>query len=193
MVQGSLDLEDSQHLTAQQLETGLAHILDSPLQQGIVELIVCRPRVGVRKVLHSAQLDPEQGLLGDNWRARGFRQRSDGSAHPDMQINLMNSRVIGLVAGARQNWPLAGDQFYVDLDLSRRNLPPGTRLALGTAIIEITAEPHLGCKKFTERFGLEAMKFVNSRRGKALNLRGINARVVQAGKLVTGETISKLD
>jgi len=191
-VQESLDLGGAQHRTADQLEAGLAHILNSPSQQGIVELMVCRPRVGSRKVLHNAQLDLRQGLLGDNWLARGFRKRTDGSAHPDMQINLMNSRVISLVAGARQNWPLAGDQFYVDLDRSKRNLPPGTRLALGTAIIEITAEPHQGCKKFSERFGLEAMKFVNSGRGKALNLRGINARVVKAGELATGAVITKL-
>ena len=109
-------------------------------------------------------------------KERGFRKTADGSAHPDMQINLMNTRVISLVAGDRQYWPLAGDQFFVDMDLSDENLPPDTRLRPGTARLEITAEPHLGCKKFTARFGLDAMKFVNSGLGKERNQMGARIR-----------------
>ena len=104
----------------------------------------------------------------------------------------MSSRAAALVAGDRERWPLAGDQLYVDLDLSDENLPPGTRLALGSAVLEVTDEPHTGCKKFTARFGLDAMVFVNSPVGRALNLRGINARVVESGTVRVGDAVTKL-
>lgn len=174
------------------LEAGLPHIEQSPQHQGTIELITCRPAVGERQLLDSAELDLEQGLLGDNWFQRGNRKTADGKAHPDMQLNLMNARVIGLIAKNTDRWPLAGDQFYVDLDLSDHNLPPGTRLALGEAIIEITAQPHLGCKKFAERFGMDAVKFVNSPLGKSLNLRGVNAKVIRPGKVTLNDNIEKI-
>jgi MOSC domain len=180
------------HRSADELEAGLSHILDSPKDSGSIDMIVRRPQVNKREVLQEGELDTSMGLIGDNWLQKGYRKTADGAAHPDMQINLMNTRVISLVAGDRQYWPLAGDQFFVDMDLSDENLPPGTRLRIGTATLEITAEPHLGCKKFTARFGLEAMKFVNSGLGKKLNLRGINAKVVKPGRVSTGEAIRKL-
>lgn len=179
-------------LSADELEAGLADILASPRDGGAVSMIVRRPGTDRREVLESGELDVAEGLVGDNWRSRGSRMTADGSAHPEMQLNLMNTRVISLVAGTRERWALAGDQFFVDLDLGKENLPAGTRLAMGSAIIEVTALPHLGCKKFTARFGLEAMKFVNSRRGKELCLRGINAKVVQPGRVDIGDTIRKL-
>jgi hypothetical protein len=180
------------HLGAEELTSGLEHILAAPSATGTVEMIVRRPQVNSREVLEEGELALDVGLVGDNWLQKGYRKTADGKAHPDMQINLMNARVIALVAGDKENWPLAGDQFFVDLDLSDENLPPGTRLGIGDATLEITAEPHLGCKKFTARFGLEAMKFVNSGRGKELNLRGINAKVVAPGTVRTGDAITKL-
>jgi hypothetical protein len=183
---------DVSHLDADTLETGLDHILSSPCETGTVEMIVRRPQVNEREVLEVGELDLDVGLVGDNWLQKGYRKTADGSAHPDMQVNLMNARVIGLVAGDKNNWPLAGDQFFVDLDLSDKNLPPGTRLGLGQAVLEVTGEPHLGCKKFTARFGLEAMKFVNSTRGKKLNLRGINTKVIQPGAVRQGDSITRL-
>lgn len=180
------------HRSAEMLQAGLADIRNSPRESGSVDLIVRRPKVNEREVLQEGELDVSVGLVGDNWLQKGYRKTADGSAHPDMQINLMNSRVIALVAGEKPLWPLAGDQFFVDLDLSDENLPAGTRLRIGSATLEVTAEPHLGCKKFTERFGLEAMKFVNSGLGKELNLRGINARVVEPGRVRPGDDITKL-
>jgi hypothetical protein len=179
------------HLNAETLEAGLDHILQAPTDTGTVQLIVRRPAVDQREVLERAELDTEVGLVGDNWLQKGSRKTEDGAAHPGMQLNLMNARVIELIAGDQQNWPLAGDQLFVDFALSDDNLPPGTQLALGSAIIEVTAEPHLGCKKFAARFGQEAMKFVNSTRGKTLNLRGINAKVIKPGSIRTGDKISK--
>ena len=155
-------------------------------------MIVRRPDVGEREVLDTGELDIAEGLVGDNWHRRGSGQTDDGTAHPDMQLNLMNSRVIALVAQAGDRWALAGDQFFVDLDLARENLPAGTRLEMGSAVIEVSAVPHLGCRKFVARFGLEAMKFVNSRRGKKLCLRGINAKVVKAGRVDTGDRIRRV-
>jgi hypothetical protein len=180
------------HLTKAELEAGLEHIRRSPQDNGVLELIVRRPQIGQREVLNEAELDLLEGLVGDTWRIRGSSRTSDGSAHPDMQLNLMNSRVIALIAQAKERWPLAGDQLYLDLDLSSDNLPPGTRLALGAAVIEVTAEPHTGCQKFVERFGSEAMKFVNSSLGRQLHLRGINARVVQPGMIRVGDVARKI-
>lgn len=180
------------HLNTEQLEKGLNQILQSPKDEGQLALIVCRPKVDQRQILLSAELDVEEGLVGDNWRARGCSATEDGSAHPEMQLNIMNARVADLVAQSRERWSLAGDQLYVDLDLSDENLPAGTRLAMGEAIVEVTAEPHTGCKKFVERFGLDAMKFVNSGLGKQINLRGINAKVVQAGQISTGDLVRKV-
>ena len=171
------------------LEDGMAEIRRSPTQAGVVELIASRPAAGEREVLAEAELDPVEGLVGDSWRARGSEATEDGSAHPDMQLTLMNARVAALVAGAPDRWPLAGDQLYVDLELSVVNLPPGTRLHLGSAVIEVTAEPHRGCGKFVRRFGVDAMRFVNSSVGRELNLRGINARIVTGGTVRTGDAI----
>jgi hypothetical protein len=184
---------EAQHLSAEALEAGLPKILESPKDSGAVMMIVCRPDVDQRGVLQAARLDTDKGLVGDNWLKRGSSSTSDGSADPEMQLNIMNSRVIDLVASSRDRWPLAGDQVFVDIDLSKDNLPAGTQLQLGDAIIEVTAPPHTGCKKFVARFGVEAMKFVNSRHGKKLCLRGINARVVKSGTFAVGDSVRKLN
>jgi MOSC domain-containing protein YiiM len=175
-----------------ELEAGLETIAQSPKDRGVVEMIVRRPQVGVREVLTEGQLDLVEGLVGDSWKARTSRRTPDGSPHPDMQLNLMNARVVALVSQDKQRWPLAGDQLFVDFDLSEANVPAGTKLAIGSAVIEVTAQPHTGCSKFIERFGLDAMKFVNADERRDLHLRGINARVVQPGSLRVGDTISKL-
>jgi hypothetical protein len=154
--------------------------------------IVRRPRTGEREVLEEGELDRVAGLVGDNWKTRGYARSANGSAHPDMQINIMNSRVIALVAQDQDRWQLAGDQLFIDLDLSAENLPPGTRLALGSAVIEVTAEPHTGCAKFVARFGRDAREFVNSPVGRQLHLRGINAKVVQSGVIQVGDVARKL-
>jgi hypothetical protein len=180
------------HLTREELEAGLNEIRRSPKDEGVLELIVRRPKVNAREVLEEAELDLLEGLVGDSWRKRRSSRTPDGRAHPDSQLNLMNARAVALVAQDRERWPLAGDQLFVDLDLSAENLPPGTRLALGDAVIEVTALPHTGCKKFVARFGLDAMKFVNSEVGKELKLRGINAKIVQPGTIRVGAVVRKI-
>ena len=180
------------HLTKQELEAGLDHIRRSPREASVLELIVRRPQTNEREVLAEGELDLAVGLVGDSWSRRGSSRTADGSPHPDMQLNVMNARVIALLAQNKDRWPLAGDQLFVDLDLSADNLPPGTRLAIGEAIIEVTAEPHTGCQKFVERFGGDAMKFVNSAVGRELHLRGINAKVAQPGPIRVGDTVKKL-
>jgi hypothetical protein len=187
-----LDANPVTHLTLSELEAGLAAALTSPKDDGTLDLIVRRPAVGRRDVLDTADLDSTTGLAGDTWNIRASTRTADRSPHPDMQITLMNSRVIALIAGERTGWGLAGDQLYVDLDLSAANVPPGTQLAIGAAVIEVTAQPHTGCAKFLKRFGVDATKFVNSPRGLALRLRGINARVVVPGRIRTGDRVRKL-
>jgi hypothetical protein len=185
--------ELAQHLTTDELEAGLAEIMRSPAGQGTVELIVRRPAEGEREVLDEATLDLEEGLVGDMWRVRGSKRTGDGSAHPDMQLTVMNVRVVDLVAARdRERWALAGDQLYVDFDISEANVPAGTRLALGTAVIEATDQPHTGCAKFSARFGKAAHRFVNTKAHRHLHLRGINARVVEPGTVRRGETIRKV-
>jgi len=174
-----------------ELEAGLDHIRRSPKDSGVLELICCRPQLEERLVLEHAELDTLEGLVGDNWTNRESSSTPDRSPNPEMQLNIMNSRAIALIAQTRDRWTLAGDQLFIDLDLSSQNLPPGTRVALGTAIIEVTAPPHTGCKKFVARFGLDAMKFVNSAIGRELCLRGINAKVVKAGAVRIGDLARK--
>jgi len=180
------------HMTTEELEAGLDEIRRSPKDAGRLVLIVRRPRVDEREVLAEGELNTSEGLVGDGWKDRGSSRTPDGSAHPEMQLNIMNARAIALLAQGEERWPLAGDQLYLDLDLSGENLPAGTRLALGEAVIEVTAQPHTGCKKFVARFGLEAMKFVNSPVGRGLNLRGINARVVRPGVIRVGDVARKI-
>jgi hypothetical protein len=185
-------MEDSKRLTMEQLEAGLDYIRQSPDDNGVLEMIVRRPRTDEREVLEVGELDRTEGLKGDNWSTRGSDLTEDGSAHPDMQLNLMNSRVIALLAQDKERWQLAGDQLFVDMDLSAENLPPGSRLAIGSALIEVTDQPHTGCKKFAERFGVDAMRFVNTPMGRKLNLRGINAKVVQSGVVRVGDLVRKV-
>jgi MOSC domain-containing protein YiiM len=180
------------HVTAEELEAGVDDIGRAPADEGSVELIVRRPEVGEREVLDEALLDVEEGLVGDGWRSRGSRRTADGSAHPDMQLTLMNARAIALIARDRDRWPLAGDQLYVDFDLSVDNLPAGTRLAIGEAVIELTEVPHTGCAKFSARFGTDALKFVNKSPGRELRLRGANARIVEPGTVRVGDAVSKI-
>ena len=167
------------HLTMAELEAGLEHIRQSPKDEGALRLIVRRPGVDQREVLEEGELHTSEGLVGDSWKFRGSSRTSDGASHPDMQLNIMNARVIALVAGDKDRWQLAGDQLYIDLDLSTENLPAGSRLSLGSAVIEVSPQPHTGCQKFVSRFGRDAVKFVNSPLGKELHLRGINARVIR--------------
>ena len=180
------------HLTLDELTAGLTAIRESPKHEGVLECIVRRPRQGEREVLEEGELDLSDGLVGDSWRTRRSRQTPDGSPHPDMQLNVMSSRVIALVAQNKSRWPLAGDQLFVDLDLSAANLPPGTRLGIGSATIEVTPQPHTGCSRFVAHFGADAVKFVNSALGKQLHLRGINAKVVRPGTIRVGDVVKKL-
>jgi hypothetical protein len=179
------------HLTRAELEAGLDEIRNSPKDAGVLELIVRRPRIDEREPVEEGELSLSAGLVGDDWITRGSTRTADGSANAEMQINIMNSRVIALVAQDKDRWQLAGDQLYIDMDLSAENLPAGTRLALGSAIIEVTAPPHTGCHKFVARFGVDAMKFVNSPLGLQLRLRGLNARVIRPGGIRVGNVATK--
>jgi hypothetical protein len=183
---------ETYHLPMAELEAGMEHIRHSPRDAGILKMIVRRPQVDEREIVHEAELTLEEGLAGDNWKARGSRRNPDGSALLEAQITIMNARAAALLAQNEDRWALAGDQLYADFDLSDDNLPPGTLLAIGSAIVEVSAVPHTGCNKFSARFGVDAMKFVNSPEGKKLHLRGINTRVVRGGVIRVGDAIRKV-
>ena len=185
-------METVTHLSMTELEAGLGIIRQSPQDNGLLKLIVRRPKVDEREIVNEAELDLEEGLVGDTWKARGSKATPDGSANINAQITLMNMRAIALLAQDESRWALAGDQLFVDFDLSEANIPAGTRIAIGSAILEISATPHTGCAKFSERFGKDALKFVNSPDGKQLHLRGVNARVVQAGEIQVGNVVRKV-
>ena len=173
------------HRALADLDAGLDTIRAAPRNAGIVTLIVRRPAEGQREILAAGQLDPDRGLLGDAWTP------SDRHGADD-QLTLMNSRVVDLLAGDRERWPLAGDQLYVDFDLSEEALTAETRLAVGEAVIEITPLPHKGCSKFAERFGHDGLRFVNTPEGRSLRLRGVYARVVTAGVVRPGDVIRRM-
>jgi hypothetical protein len=182
----------AKHLDTAALQAGLGHVRESPPDRGTVDMVVRRPAVDEREVLAVGILDAGAGLVGDTWRVRGSTRTTDGSPHPGMQLTVINSRAALLVAQDPGRRMLAGDQLYVDLDLSPANLPAGTRLAVGSAVIEVSDQPHLGCAKFAARFGEQALRFVNSRTGRGLRLRGLNARIVTSGTVRPGDRISKL-
>jgi len=179
------------HLATDNLHAGLDHIRQSPKDEGRVDLIVRRPGEDEREVVDEAALDCQDGMVGDTWNVRISKRTGEGP-DPDRQLTVMNARAAMLVAGDDDHGGLAGDQVYVDLDLSYDNIPPGTRLELGTAVIEVTAAPHRGCAKFAARFGKDALRFVNSIVGQELNLRGINAKVVVDGTVRVGDTVRKI-
>lgn len=185
-------LHHAEYLSTSELEAGMEYIRQSPKERGELKMIVRRPKADAREVLDHGELSLSEGLVGDNWKQRGSNHTPDGSANLYAQITVMNARTIGLLAQEKERWALAGDQLFIDFDLSDDNIPPGTRLAIGSAIIEVSAEPHSGCKKFSARFGVEAMKFVNAPEGKRLHLRGINAKVIRAGTIRVGDTVSKV-
>jgi hypothetical protein len=182
----------AKHLSLEELNDGLAEVLRSPKDRGVLRAIVIRPETEARISLPRCELSPDRGVQGDNWAKGCWMSLPDGRPHPDVQVTIMNVRAIALIAGDEARWPLAGDNLLVDLDLSTDNLPPGTRLSVGSALLEITAVPHKGCSKFAARYGVDATRFVNSREGTRLHLRGIYARIVEAGTVTVGDPVGKL-
>ncbi len=185
-------MENVKFLSEEELESGIDFIKQSPDNEGLLKMIVCRPRKDKREILKEGEITLTEGLVGDSWKSRVLARNEDWMEQIERQITIMNSRAITLIAASEDRWPLAGDQLYVDLNLDINNLPAGSRLSIGEVILEVTDKPHLGCRKFAKRYGMEAMKFVNSDMGKNLHLRGINAKVIRGGKIATGDIVKKL-
>ncbi len=178
------------HRDAEELAAGLDHVRRSPTDVGSVQMLVIRPALLEREVREQVEISETTGVVGDTWHERPSRRTPDGGPNPAAQVTVMNSRAVDLVAGERERWPLAGDQVYVDLDLGLENLPTGTLLHLGSATLEVTDAPHTGCAKFTERFGVDALKLTATPEGKAMRLRGINTRVAKGGTVAVGDAVS---
>ena len=181
-----------EHPSLSDLESALDHILASPPDGGKLEMIAARPAVGERKQLAEATLDDQQGLAGDNWKDRSSTRTPDGSANPDAQLTIINSRLVDAVSGSKSRWELAGDQLAVDIDLSHDNLPVGSRLQIGSAIVELTAEPHTGCVKFASRFGNAALRFVSGPVAMQQRRRGANAKIIESGTIRVGDVVTKV-
>jgi hypothetical protein len=176
--------------TRAELEAMIDGIRDAPAETGVVQLIARRPAVGEREVVSEIRLDVDEGLVGDSWRVRGSSSTPDGSADLQAQLTVMNARAADAVAGDVSRWPLAGDQIYADFDIGIDHLPPGTRLTIGDAELEVSEKPHTGCAKFSARFGTDALRFVNSPEGRRLRLRGMNTRITKSGTVRVGDPIS---
>lgn len=185
-------IQHEMHPTLIQLDSALANIHASPRDQGIIELIVSRPGKGERSIHKTRQLSITGGLEGDNWENDCWKTLPNGKPDPEVQIAIINTRLLTAICPDTSRWPLAGDQLYTDLDLSQSNLPIGTRLSVGSTILEITNEPHLGCSQFAERFGKDSLKFTLTPEGRKLNLRGVYAKIVQDGCITKGDTIAKI-
>ncbi len=167
-------------------------VLNAPRDKGRVKLIVVRPQTNQRTMLEQVLFSREAGVTGDNWQQHCWKKCDDGKADPSVQVAIMNARMIEVLAGHKNNWPLAGDQLFVDFDLGINNLSPGDQLQVGGAVLEITAEPHRGCGKFKKRFGETALQYVNSAQGDAHRLRGIYATIISNGDVSIGDTICKI-
>ena len=180
------------HVTPQELEAGLGHIRQSPADNGSLRMIVQRPGVDQRTLVSEGTLDVDAGLVGDSWLTRGSPRTPDGGPNPAAQVTIINARLIALLARTEDRWPLAGDQLVIDIDLSEHNLPPGSQLAIGSAVLEISEEPHTGCAKFAQRFGNDALRFISTPTGQAMRLRGVNTRVIQSGSIQVGDLATRL-
>ena len=165
-----------------------AAIQAAPADYGRLELIVRRPAENERELLDEGQLDLADGLIGDRWAER----HAGNPVYLDSQLTMISTRLLAAIEPDRDRWPIAGDQLYVDLDLREETLPAGSRLAIGSAVLEISETPHTGCAKFSARFGSEALRWINSPIGRAHRLRGLNARIVEAGTIRVGDVIRRL-
>ena len=187
-----MSIENVAELPMEALEAGLDQVRAAPSESGTLDLIAIRPAIEEREIVDSAELDLERGVAGDNWAEKPSSKT--GAPNPQAQVTLMSSRAAALVADGEdpEGWAQAGDQLYVDFDLSEENLPAGSQIEIGDAVLEVTPEPHLGCGKFIKRFGVDALKLVNSPIGRELRLRGINARVVAPGTVRRGDTVRRV-
>ena len=179
------------HKNMETLQQGLDHIRQSPSDSGTLKLIVARPAEDQRLEMEEGTLDVAGGLIGDNWESRGSSKTVDGSALPEAQITLMNTRVLEIICDQESDWKLAGDQLYGDMDLSKDNLPPGTKIFIGETELEVTPEPHTGCEKFSARYGLDALKFISNKEGRSRQMRGIYLKVLKGGTIRKGDQIIK--
>ncbi len=176
--------DPAHHLALADLTAGYAQLPANPTEHGKVTLICQRRADGTRIYPSSAHLSRSEGLHGDAWSSRPPRD-------PNCQVTVINSGVAELIANG-QPLGLFGDNLFVTLDLSDRNLPAGSRLQVGTAVAEVTSEPHDGCAKFHARFGAAALRFVQDRRTRSRNLRGIHWRIIQDGDVHVGSPVTLL-
>lgn len=180
------------YVALNEIETRFDWVLAAPRDVGCVESVVVRPVKNQRSSLNQVMFSPEQGVEGDNWLTDCWKKLPSGESDPEVQVAIMNARMIEVLTRDKNLWPLAGDQLFVDFDLSVNNLAVGDRLQVGAALLEITAEPHRGCRKFKKRFGADALAFVNSPQGDQHRLRGVYARIVSAGEVGVGDSVSKV-
>jgi MOSC domain-containing protein YiiM len=170
----------------------LTAIQAAPRRDGRLEMIARRPAVDARETPESVRLDPTFGVEGDDWLERGSGSTPDGAADPTSQVTLISTRVLAAIEPDRTRWALAGDQLYVDFDVSLEALPAGSRIAIGEAVLEVSEKPHTGCAKFSARFGSDALRWINSPTGRVHRMRGVNTRVITGGTVRVGDRVDRI-
>ena len=181
-----------EHRSIADLENGLENIKKSPADNGMLYMIVVRTSKRERAVPWYCKLSPAFGVEGDHWSQGAWKSLPEGIPDPMVQVTIMNSRCLDLIATSKERWPLAGDNLIVDMDISTANLKPGQKVSIGSAVLEISDIPHTGCMKFRDRFGVEALKFVSSKEARELRLRGLFARVIKEGEISIGDRLKKI-
>jgi MOSC domain-containing protein YiiM len=179
-----------EHLTIEQIEADMPDVFASPKNRGELEAIVVRPESEKRESREAVYLSPEGGVDGDRWASS---KAQDGGPEPRAQVSLMNARLLKMIARDEKRMPLAGDNLVVDLDLSEANLPVGQKLTVGEVLMEVTDLPHTGCSKFAERFGTDALRYINAAERRSLRLRGLFTRVLEAGTVRVGDIAEKVE
>lgn len=174
-------------VTVNELEYNLPYILSSPKDEGRIENIIVRRKKNERELRKEVFLSQERGVEGDRWF-----DLSKGEPDPRRQLTIINSRLIKLLAQNDERMQLAGDNLITDLDLSESNLPVGQRLTIGDVMVEIADVPHTGCSKFAERFGKDAVEFINAPERSSLRLRGVYAKFLNSGLIHVGDIIKKI-
>lgn len=177
------------HVTAAELAKALPDVLSAPGTDAPIAGLCFRPGFGLRSFPPSLRLTRAFGIPGERWLTAPWLKLPDGSADPRIQVSILPSRVLDLVWRDRETTVHPGDTIVADLDMTDANLPPGTLLQAGTAILRVSDQPNDGCVKWKARYGQAAMDWITDPAHAALRLRGVLCEVFADGVVAVGDRL----